>query len=66
MRCKQARPFTATEINTMKTGAKMAKGPCDICGTTVCRILAIPKVPKTKAPEMESLSELLPPTGRKK
>jgi uncharacterized protein DUF5679 len=39
MKCKQQRPFTATEVNQMKNGTSMAKGKCDVCGTTVCRML---------------------------
>jgi uncharacterized Zn finger protein (UPF0148 family) len=42
MKCKDKRDFESVEIATMKNGAKMAKGPCSVCGTTICRIL--PKI----------------------
>lgn len=46
MKCKAKRPFTSTIINTMKNGAKMAKGPCGVCGTTIAKILKKTEVPQ--------------------
>lgn len=43
VKCKQKQTFEEAEVGTMKNGASMAKGPCPVCGTTVCRILPKPK-----------------------
>lgn len=43
VKCKDKRDFEG-EVSVTKSGANMAKGPCPVCGTTVCRIL-----PKKKA-----------------
>jgi len=42
VKCKEKRDFEG-EVNTTKTGGLMAKGPCGVCGTTICRILPKPK-----------------------
>lgn len=38
VKCKQKRDFEG-EVTISKTGMRMAKGPCPVCGTTVNRIL---------------------------
>ena len=38
VKCKQKRDFEG-EVTVTKTGMRMAKGPCPVCGTTVNRIL---------------------------
>lgn len=38
VKCRQKRDFDG-EVSISKTGMKMAKGPCPVCGTTVNRIL---------------------------
>jgi hypothetical protein len=44
VKCKEKRDFTAWTVSTMKNGARMAKGPCPVCNTTICRLLGKPKV----------------------
>lgn len=39
VKCKEKKEFEAAEVGTMKNGASMAKGPCPVCGTKICRIL---------------------------
>jgi hypothetical protein len=53
MRCKQQREFVVQEKKEMKNGTSMAKGPCSICGTTVCRMLGKTK-PVSEAEEEET------------
>lgn len=43
VKCKAKRDFEPAEIGTMKNGAGMAKGPCPVCSTKICRILPKPK-----------------------
>jgi rRNA maturation endonuclease Nob1 len=38
VKCKEKRDFEGT-VAISKTGMRMAKGPCPVCGTTVNRIL---------------------------
>lgn len=38
VKCKAKRDFEGEESAT-KSGGRIAKGPCPVCGTTVCRIL---------------------------
>ena len=38
VKCKEKRDFQG-EVAISKTGMKMAKGACPVCGTTVNRIL---------------------------
>jgi hypothetical protein len=38
VKCKEKRDFEG-EVAISKTGMRMAKGPCPVCGTTVNRIL---------------------------
>jgi hypothetical protein len=38
VKCKQKRDFEGT-VAVSKTGMRMAKGQCPVCGTTVNRIL---------------------------
>jgi hypothetical protein len=38
VKCKEKRDFEG-EVTEIKTGMRMAKGKCPICGTTVNRIL---------------------------
>jgi len=38
VKCKEKRDFEGT-VAVSKTGMRMAKGPCPVCGTTVNRIL---------------------------
>jgi hypothetical protein len=38
VKCKEKRDFEG-EVTVTKTGMRMAKGPCPVCGTTVNRIL---------------------------
>jgi hypothetical protein len=38
VKCKEKRDFQG-EVAVSKTGMKMAKGACPVCGTTVNRIL---------------------------
>ena len=38
VKCKEKRDFDGTVAIT-KTGMRMAKGPCPVCGTTMNRIL---------------------------
>lgn len=38
VKCRQKRDFEG-DISISKTGMKMAKGKCPVCGTTVNRIL---------------------------
>lgn len=38
VKCKEKRDFEGT-VEISKTGMKMAKGKCPVCGTTVNRIL---------------------------
>jgi hypothetical protein len=38
VKCKEKRDFEGT-VEVSKTGMKMAKGKCPVCGTTVNRIL---------------------------
>lgn len=38
VKCKEKRDFEG-EVNVSKSGMNMAKGPCPVCGTVVCRIL---------------------------
>jgi hypothetical protein len=38
VKCKEKRDFEG-EVAVTKTGMRMAKGPCPVCGTTVNRIL---------------------------
>jgi hypothetical protein len=38
VKCKEKRSFTG-EVTETKTGRRMAKGKCPVCGTTVNRIL---------------------------
>jgi hypothetical protein len=42
VKCKAKRDFEG-KAETTKTGGLMAKGPCPICSTTICRILPKPK-----------------------
>lgn len=39
MKCKLQRPFAVDEVSTLKNGARMAKGKCSICSTTICKML---------------------------
>jgi hypothetical protein len=38
VKCKEKRDFEGS-VEVSKTGMRMAKGPCPVCGTTVNRIL---------------------------
>jgi len=38
VKCKEKRDFEGT-VEVSKTGMRMAKGKCPVCGTTVNRIL---------------------------
>ena len=38
VKCKEKRDFEG-QVAVTKTGMRMAKGPCPVCGTTVNRIL---------------------------
>lgn len=38
VKCKEKRDYTG-KVEISKTGMRMAKGPCPVCGTTVNRIL---------------------------
>jgi hypothetical protein len=38
VKCKEKRDFQGN-VEISKTGMRMAKGPCPVCGTTVNRIL---------------------------
>lgn len=38
VKCKEKQDFDG-EIHNTKTGGRMAKGKCDVCGTTICRIM---------------------------
>jgi hypothetical protein len=38
VKCKEKRDFQGTVV-VSKTGMRMAKGPCPVCGTTMNRIL---------------------------
>lgn len=42
VKCKDKRDFEG-EVSTTKAGGNIAKGPCPVCGTTVCRMLGKPK-----------------------
>lgn len=42
VKCKEKRDFIG-EISQTKTATNIAKGPCPVCGTTVCRMLGKPK-----------------------
>lgn len=53
MKCKMQRPFTALEVNQMKNGTSMAKGTCEVCGTTICRMLGKDKPATTDDLDME-------------
>lgn len=38
VKCRDKRHFTGVVFESVK-GARMAKGPCPVCGTTVCRTM---------------------------
>lgn len=52
VKCKAKQDFEASEFGRMKNGAGMAKGPCPVCSTTICRILSKDKT--------AGIEELLP------
>lgn len=39
MKCKATRSFPVRDTTETRNGAFMAKGPCRVCQTTVCKIL---------------------------
>lgn len=42
MKCKQKREMTDPKSGTTKNGKPIAKGTCSVCGSTICRIGALP------------------------
>jgi hypothetical protein len=40
VKCKAKKELKDPVINTTKRGGFMAKGKCETCGTTVCRIMS--------------------------
>lgn len=40
VKCRQKRTIKNARIETTKSGRKMAKGTCPVCGTTVTRFMS--------------------------